>query len=147
MRHALMNYWLNDFDKSFFSNFPQVDSHRANKQNFLNQFFSVRVDVKETPESFLFQLDLPGVKKEEIQIELENRELTITGERKIAEDSAKETKVHLEERIFGKFERKFSLPETVDSSKVDAVFKDGVLTLTLGKKIESQPKVISIKVN
>jgi HSP20 family protein len=104
------------------------------------------VDVYETPESIVLKADLPAVNKEEVDISVENNTLTIRGERK-REQEVKEKNFYRLERSYGAFARSFSLPPTVVAEKIEASFKDGVLTLTLPKREESKPKQIKVKVN
>ena len=103
------------------------------------------VDVFETPESIVLKADLPDVKKDDVDISIENGTLTLKGERKM-EKETKEKNFYRMERSYGTFTRSFTLPPTVDSEKVGAAFENGVLTLTLPKREESKPKQIKVKV-
>jgi HSP20 family protein len=140
MRNSLVNYWLNDFDKDFFPGLRARPFER-----FENHYFSIRADVLEDEKNLVFHFDLPGVKKEDVKIQLEGDRLTISGQRAGFEKTDSQT-MHREERVFGQFERSFVLPEHLDVEKTEAAFKDGVLTVMIAKKPETQPKVIPIKV-
>ena len=103
------------------------------------------VDVYENSDrELVFAVDLPGMKSEDIDVTLENKTLTIRGERKKSME-LKEGQYQRSERAYGGFSRTFSLPTTVDSSKVYAEYKDGVLSLTLPMKDEVKPKRIAVK--
>jgi HSP20 family protein len=100
------------------------------------------VDVHESAAGFTIAVELPGVKKEDIQLELKDESLTLRGERK-AERDVKEG-VHRIERVYGPFHRSFNLPSSIDTSAVKASFRDGVLEITLPKAEEAKPRQISI---
>jgi HSP20 family protein len=104
----------------------------------------VHFDVKETKEAFIFKADLPGIKSEDLDVKLTRNRLTVTGKRE-AEKTEKGETFYMYERSFGSFTRAFTLPEGVDAEHIDADLKDGVLTLTLPKKPEVQPKQINVK--
>lgn len=104
-----------------------------------------RADIIETDDNFSVKVEVPGIKREDVKINLENHVLSISGENK-QEKEEKGKKFHRVERYYGSFSRSFSLPENVDEEKIDAVFKDGMLTLTIPKKEIAKPKAIEIKV-
>jgi HSP20 family protein len=101
-------------------------------------------DIKETANGYVFVADLPGVKQEDLDINLTGNRLTITGKREMEERKEGEN-FFSSERTFGNFSRTFSLPEGVDSNGVNAELKNGVLTLTVPKVPEVQPKRITIQ--
>lgn len=103
------------------------------------------VDVAETAEEFLIKVELPGLKKEDVQVAVEHGVLSIRGERK-QEKEEKNKKYHRVERLYGSFMRTFRLPDNVDETKVHAEFKDGVLSVRLAKTAKAMPKAIDIKV-
>ena len=101
-------------------------------------------EVKETAEALVVRADLPGVKEEDLDISLHNSVLSISGTRQ-AEERKDGESYYLYERQYGSFSRSFSLPETADADKVDASLEGGVLTLTIGKKVEAKPRKIGLK--
>jgi HSP20 family protein len=93
----------------------------------------------------VIKAELPDMKREDIQLTVENNTLTISGEKKM-EESVKEEHCHRIERAYGSFSRSFSLPPTVDASKVSADYKAGVLTVRLPVREEAKPRQIQVKV-
>lgn len=105
--------------------------------------FAPAVDVEENETHYIVSLDVPGVNKEDIKIELNDRLLTISGEKKNYRQEKNKT-FHLTERSTGRFERRFTLPENVDSEKVEAMHADGVLKVSIAKSETAKPKLIQI---
>ncbi len=101
------------------------------------------VDVSETEDAYVVKAELPGMSREDLDITLENNVLRIAGERKFDRDEKKEN-YHRIERSYGAFSRAFALPTQVDAEKVEATFKDGVLTVTVPKAEQARPRKISI---
>jgi HSP20 family protein len=102
-------------------------------------------DVYETDNEIVVKADLPGVKKEDVKVGIEDGVLSISGERKFEEKIKKENYLRVE-RSYGAFTRGFTLPTRVDSSRISAEFKDGLLQVTLPKREEAKPKGIEVKV-
>ena len=102
------------------------------------------VDVTEKEDKFAVSVELPGLKKDDIKLSLRNNVLTISGSKK-RESESKNDRFHRIERSFGTFCRTINLASSVDASKIDADFKDGILTVNLPKVEEAKPKEISIK--
>ena len=104
------------------------------------------VDVKETDHSFLISADIPGLTKKDINIEVSDDVLSITGER--TEDKVEDSDLyHYRERSRGTFTRSFNLPESVDEKKISANFKDGILNIELPKTKVIEPKSRKIKIS
>lgn len=109
--------------------------------------WSPSVDIEEQDENYVIKADLPGVDKKDIEVKLDNGVLSIRGEKQTEKETGKGTKKHRTERFHGSFARSFTLPDAVKADKVDAAYKDGVLSLTIPKEEESKPKSIEIKVS
>ncbi len=107
--------------------------------------FVPAVDVYEDAEKLVLKLEVPGIRREDLDIRVEGRVLTVKGERKF-ESEEKEENFHRIERRFGSFVRSFTLPSTVNTEKVDATSADGVLSISFAKKPEAQPKQIQVQV-
>lgn len=104
------------------------------------------VDVRETPDELLVQAELPGLSKDDVDVRVENGVLTISGERKQEFVQGKEDgDYHLVERRYGRFERSFTLPRTVDPEKVEARFENGVLGISVPKVATAKPRQVKIK--
>ena len=110
------------------------------------QAWAPALDVREDKDKFTVDLELPGFKREDINVHLEDGSLIISGERK-SETANEGTEVHRQERYYGKFSRALTLPVALSPDKVKAAFKDGILTVTLPKAEEAKPKQIDVMVN
>ena len=104
------------------------------------------LDMFQDKDNVFVKAELPGMKKEEIEISLHDGMVSIAGERKHEEESKKGESFR-SERFFGRFHRSVSLPTAVDSAKVTASYKDGILTVTLPKAEEAKPKQIQVNVS
>jgi HSP20 family protein len=105
--------------------------------------WSPALDVYDDKNNLVVTLEVPGMKKEEIDISLRDGMLTVSGERKDEREQT-EGQAFRSERYFGKFQRSLSLPTAVEANKVKASYKDGILTITLPKAEEAKPKQISV---
>ncbi len=104
------------------------------------------VDILENDNELVLKADVPDVNMKDVNIEIEHGTLTLRGERKFEKEDDHKG-YHRIERSYGQFVRCFSLPETVDTEKVKAEYKDGVLTVTLPKKEIAKPKTIKVEVS
>jgi HSP20 family protein len=102
-------------------------------------------DIFETKDDYVFKLEVPGLSKDEIQVELNNNTLSIKGEKK-EEKKLKKEDYHRIESFTGSFSRSYSLPKNVDAKNIKANMKDGILELRVAKAEETKPKAISISV-
>ncbi len=104
------------------------------------------LDMYEDKDNLYVRAELPGMKKEDIELSLHEGTLTLSGERK-NETKFENAEVYRTERFFGRFQRTISLPTPVAAEKVKAQYKDGILTVTLPKTEEAKPKHIDVNVN
>jgi HSP20 family protein len=103
------------------------------------------MDLEETGSEYLLKADLPDVKKEDVKVSVENGILAVEGERRM-EKEEKGRKFHRIERSYGKFVRRMAVPTDVDTQKVTASVKDGVLNVYLPKSAAAKPRTVDIKV-
>jgi HSP20 family protein len=125
------------FELPFWSNFQ--------RQTQLFSGWSPALDIYQNNDNVVARIELPGMRKEDIEISLHDGMLTISGERKA--QSAEGDKPERTERYVGKFRRSVSLPTQVDAAKVTANYRDGILTITLPKAEEAKPKQIQVNVD
>ncbi len=105
----------------------------------------MKVDVAERNGAYTVTAELPGVKKEDIQVTIDGAQVTLAAEVKREREASQEERVLHSERVFGKLSRSFTLPQEVDETKAEAKCREGVLELTLPKKVAAQRKQISIQ--
>src|SRR5688572_5165228 len=105
----------------------------------------MKVDVAEKNGAYVVSAELPGVKKEDIQITIDGAQVTLAAEVKREKEASQDERVLHTERVYGKTTRSFTLPQELDEAKAEAKFRDGVLELTLPKKAAAQRKQISIQ--
>jgi HSP20 family protein len=124
--------------------FGDLPMRRPEEDAFFTDF-APAVDIQETEKEFLIKVDLPDVKKEDVKIEMQDGLLTLEGERR-QEKEEKGKRFHKIEREYGKFVRRFMLPTDIDPAKVQAEFKDGVLSVRLPKTAAAKPNPVEVKV-
>ncbi|KDP42160.1 hypothetical protein JCGZ_02890 [Jatropha curcas] len=129
-----------------FKDFPFPSSSSiVSREN--SAFVNTRIDWKETPEAHIFKADLPGLKKEEVKVEVEDdRVLQISGERNVEKEDKNDTWRRVE-RSSGKFLRRFRLPENAKMDQVKASMENGVLTVTVPKEEIKKPDVKAIEIS
>ncbi|MDJ0789399.1 MAG: Hsp20/alpha crystallin family protein [Myxococcota bacterium] len=110
----------------------------------LRERWSPSVDVSEDDGHYVVTAELPGAKKDDVTVELQDNLLTIRGEKKSEREEKKEQRRYVE-RVYGSFSRSFTLPANADGNRMNAVFKDGVLTVEIAKREEPKPKTIAVK--
>jgi len=103
-------------------------------------------DVYEDKDNVFVRAELPGMRKEDIDLSLHNGSLSVSGERK-GEEKLTEAEVYRSERFFGRFQRTITLPTPVAVDKIKAQYKDGILSVTLPKAEEAKPKHIDVNVS
>jgi HSP20 family protein len=104
------------------------------------------VDILESRDSYLIRAELPGMKREDFNLEVHDGSLTLSGERKF-DEVANGVEYHRVERASGKFSRSFYLPQTVKTDAIKATYRDGILEIHVPKADEAKPKQIAISVN
>lgn len=104
------------------------------------------VDILESKDSYLIRAELPGMKQEDFNLELNDGTLTLSGERKV-EKPAEGAAYHRSERPAGKFSRSFHLPQTVAQEGIKATYRDGILEVHVPKAEEAKPRKITVNMN
>ncbi|HEX6241418.1 MAG TPA: Hsp20/alpha crystallin family protein [Polyangiales bacterium] len=128
---ADLNRIQREFEKSYFGPRSRAD-------------FAPPVDVHEDAESLVLRAELPGLKKEDVDISIDSNVLTLKGERKM-EKEEQGRRYHRVERSYGTFLRQFQLSNNIDTSKINAQLTDGILTVRLAKREELKPRKIDVK--
>lgn len=140
-RLADMSDFEDMFDRMFRSPFSLFDEVTPTATPAA-QWFKPGFDVEETDEAILLTVDLPGLKKEDVNISLTDNVLTLSGERKLERGNKGAGRY---ERSYGRFQQSFTLPGTVDPSRVEAHLEDGVLHVALPKSEKAKPRNIQVQ--
>ena len=136
---------LNELQNRFNTIFGRTSLRQGNREEALALAdWAPAVDISEDDKEFVIKAELPGLKRDEVKVTVEDGVLSISGERK-TEKEEKNKKFHRVERSYGSFLRSFSLPEGADATQVNAEFADGVLNVHLAKTPKAQPKTIEVK--
>ncbi|MFC1490639.1 Hsp20/alpha crystallin family protein [Candidatus Latescibacterota bacterium] len=136
--NSILSHSANDYFDSFFSAWPTFERDAEFK-------WSPRVDIRETDKEIILDFELPGIDKKDIKVEVIDNRISISGERK-QEKKEENVESHRIERRYGKYERTFSLPDTIKNDKISAEYKDGILTVNLKKTEKVIPKEIAVEV-
>ena len=129
----------NDLDNLF------EDFFGNRQQSTEDTQISPRINVEENENAWVISAELPGVTKEDVKVNFQDNFLTISGEKKFEKED-KDKNYHRVERSYGKFSRSLKIGKSVLSEKIDAEYKDGILTISLPKAEEAKPKLIDVKV-
>jgi HSP20 family protein len=124
------------FDDAFF---------RGRADNSALTVWAPAVDIYETADELVVKADLPDINEKDLDVRVENNTLTIRGERKFEKEVSEDNFLRVE-RAYGSFSRSFSLPNTVDTERIKANYRDGVLSVRMPKREESKPKQIKVGV-
>lgn len=119
--------------------------NEAESNDLFGQQWAPAADIKETPEAFQLEVDLPGLKKDEIELSVVDNIVCIKGERRMETKEEKDG-YHRTERHYGSFQRSFEIGGGFNPEKVEAKYENGVLRLMLPKREEAKPKQIDVKV-
>jgi len=125
--------------------FEQTLARTREEEGIAASTWMPAVDTYETPDQVVMKAELPGLTREDIEINVRDNTLSLRGQRKFEKDVKEENYLRIE-RAYGSFQRSFTLPVTIHQDKIKAVFRDGVLELTLPKAEEARPKQIKIDV-
>jgi HSP20 family protein len=130
---------------SIFQDFARPAELESATETLATGNFVPAVDVYEDAQKLVLKLEVPGIRREDLEIHVEGRTLTVKGQRKFAAEE-KEENFHRIERRYGSFVRSFTLPSTVDTEGVTASSTDGVLSISLAKRPEAKPRQIAVQI-
>jgi len=128
--------WYDEFENLFYDNFAS--------ENLKNTWYPA-VDIEHKEKEYILRADLPGLKKEDINVTIDKGYLTLKGERKTGNEENKNN-YHTIERIYGRFQRTFKVPGGLTEKEIKAKYHDGVLELTIPTPKVEKPKTINVKV-
>lgn len=137
--------WSNELMEDFLSDFDRAVS------SFMRPAYNAQVswqpscDVTETKDHYLISFDMPGVKKEDIKVEVDGNTLTVSGERHKEVKKDEEENFLRHEKFYGKYQRSFTLPPTVDTSHIEAHYEDGVLNIAIPKAEKAKGRKIEVQ--
>jgi len=144
-----LDEWLKEFEKEWPREFERRFRFGPDEEPFQfdlrmkpgEKLFMLRMDTKETDEAYVLTLDVPGMDKDDITVELVENVLTVSGEREEqVEDEEREGQQVRREISYGRFERRITLPDNADTEQITSTYEDGVLTITVPKKEQAEEK-------
>lgn len=135
--YRMLTRLQSDLDRLF-------EDFAGGEQRFFGSDFSPSCELCEEKSNYVMKFDMPGVKKEDVKIEIEGNQLTVSAERK-EEKKSEDKKRRYSEVSYGSYRRSFTLPSPIDDKKADAKFENGVLTVTVPKTEMSKAKQISVQ--
>ena len=138
---SAMSEFENEMDRWFGSRFGSLSNLPLMPEGF---DFAPTTDFQETDKEYILKMDIPGIKKNEVKIEIDENRLTVSGERR-EEKEEKTSKRHYVESNYGSFMRAFTLPQVIDEHKVKAQYNDGILKVIISKTEKSNAKTITIQ--
>ncbi len=127
-----------EFDRLFDNFLPQTNGSDSDLGNW-----SPRADIRESESAFTVELDLPGMSKDDININYHDGVLAISGDREF-KNTEEDSNLYRYERLYGKFSRSFAIGKAIDADKISATYTDGVLVVTVPKTEESKPRRITV---
>lgn len=137
-----------DLNSSFFRTWESFFENPVRSENVTDEYnqitFAPACDALETDSLYLLSIDVPGMKRDEIKIELNSDTITVSGERNIKDKNLANLMQHNEKK-YGHFKRTFRIPSTIDLDKVEARYEDGVLELFLPKTVLARPRTVEIQ--
>ena len=143
---GLLSNFDRDIDRWFGEDWFDMDTMRSTIFNdFVDSTWTPAVDIEEKDGKYVLKAELPGLKKEDIHVELKDGYLTLRGERNMEHEDKKKN-YHRIERAYGSFERSFRVPDTGKEKDIHASFKDGILELTVPVMEDVKHKAIDIKI-
>lgn len=131
LNQVFENFLRNDFSPSWS---PQLE-----------KAFAAKCEISEGPQTYTLKFEIPGIKKEDIKIDLHDNRLTVSGEKRQEKHEGKDKKLHYSEMSYGSFMRSYTFPNKVDAEKVEASYEGGVLKIEVAKAASSAARQISIK--
>lgn len=135
-----------DLFRTFFDDLPGVGAGWGGRMAGMDLLRAPSADVTESKDDLRVMLELPGLRPEDIELNLEDNVLTISGEKKEErEEEGQDNRWHLSERRYGRFSRSFVLPNQVEQDRVQASFENGVLSVTIPKSEKAKPRRIEIQ--